>query len=185
MSLQEIYTSGKIPWQRKKTNLSGWLEKAEVFSGDVLDLGCGTGEIAIWLAKNNFFVEAIDLSREAIKIANNYDAPNVSFSVWNLEELSKYPFKKKKYDLVVDSKTLRFIQDKEAYFSIIAPKLKGVFIVQTFLKHKEKPFLVIEKDYLEGLILNYFKIKEKSFYPFPTKQNPDIVMAEYFLVPKK
>ena len=179
------YHEGKTPWRREQTDLSGWLEKAGVFSGSALDLGCGTGEVAKWLAQHSFWVEGIDFSEEAIKVATKSLSSNSIFVVWDLENLVEYPFKRQAYDLIIDSKTLAFIGNKEKYLSTVASKLNGVFILQTFLKHNEKPSLAVKQDDLEKIFERHFKTIRRDFYYNPTKENSTSILAEYFLVAKK
>ncbi|PIR89090.1 MAG: hypothetical protein COU07_02575 [Candidatus Harrisonbacteria bacterium CG10_big_fil_rev_8_21_14_0_10_40_38] len=180
------YRDGKNPWRRREINLSNWLEKSGVFNGSALDLGCGTGEVARWLAQHGFMVEGIDFSEEAIKIASKQPSlPGLFFNVWDLEELATYSFKNRAYDLIIDSKTLVFIEDKEKYLATIASKLNGVFILQVIIKHAEKPFLVVQQNELEEILVKYFIIKGIDLYYKPTKENPLSVVAEYFLVKKE
>jgi len=47
-------------------HLVEWLEQGVIGPGRALDLGCGPGRNALYLAGRGFEVEAIDLSREAI-----------------------------------------------------------------------------------------------------------------------
>ena len=47
-------------------NLAEWVADGRLAPGRVLDLGCGPGRNAVWLAKAGFSVDAIDLSPEAL-----------------------------------------------------------------------------------------------------------------------
>lgn len=47
--------------------LTDWLPRLDVHGGVALDLGCGSGAEAEYLAKNGFMVDAIDKSETAIK----------------------------------------------------------------------------------------------------------------------
>jgi len=55
--------------------------------GTIVDLGCGTGPLAIMLAKNNFFVTATDISDQMLEVAYNNSANeglNINFFVHNI-----------------------------------------------------------------------------------------------------
>jgi len=54
----------------------------------ILDLACGTGALAVELAKLGYFVVGVDISPEMIKIANGKtsDLPQVSFEVADMVE---------------------------------------------------------------------------------------------------
>lgn len=60
----------------------------------ILDLGCGTGDIAIWLASRGYAVYGIDIASSAIAWAKekaHSQAVQVEFTVGRVVELSPYP----------------------------------------------------------------------------------------------
>ncbi len=67
------YQSGNTPWDHGMVdyNLIEVVAKHEVEPCRVLDIGCGTGENAIWLAQQGFEVVACDLSPTAIQRAKD------------------------------------------------------------------------------------------------------------------
>lgn len=64
----------------------------------ILDIGCGTGRNAHYLAQNGFKVYAYDFSEEAIHQANNINS-NVLFDVKNL---AKEDWGSMQYDVAID-----------------------------------------------------------------------------------
>jgi len=68
---EKRYVEGNLPWdvKRRDFNLSRLVEDGIIPSGKALELGCGTGDNAIWLAKNGFSVRACDYSKTAIDMA--------------------------------------------------------------------------------------------------------------------
>ena len=79
----------------------------------------------------------------------------------------------------MDSKTIAFINDKGKYFDTIKSILKGVFILQTFLRHDEKPMITVNQVEMESLLEDRFKVLDKQI-----KSLPDKVYAEYLLTSK-
>ena len=67
------YKKGNLPWniERPDYNLVNTVEGEPIPVGTVLDVGCGTGDNALWLAKNGFKVTGIDYSRTAIEMATS------------------------------------------------------------------------------------------------------------------
>ena len=65
------YRSGPLPWEtgRPSTELARVLTEWAVPPWRAIELGCGTGTNAIWLAARGFDVTAVDLSRLAIRQA--------------------------------------------------------------------------------------------------------------------
>jgi SAM-dependent methyltransferase len=66
------YKNGYMPWHHENAdfNLVNMVEKWPVHPCRVLEIGCGTGTDAIWLAQNDFDVTAADVSDIAIKMAS-------------------------------------------------------------------------------------------------------------------
>lgn len=66
------YKNGFMPWVHEKPdyNLVRMVEKWPIPACKALELGCGTGTDAIWLAEKGFEVKALDVSDIAIKIAD-------------------------------------------------------------------------------------------------------------------
>ena len=68
---RERYKSGDTPWDAGKTdfNLIEVVTTKPVLSCKALDIGCGTGNNSIWLARNGFEVTGTDTSEIAIEKA--------------------------------------------------------------------------------------------------------------------
>ena len=71
MNFEERYQQGDTPWDHgaPDVNLVEWVNQRPIQPCRVLDIGCGTGENAIWLARHGFDVLGCDLSETAINRA--------------------------------------------------------------------------------------------------------------------
>lgn len=77
----ETYRKGQTPWDsgRPCSELVRLLEDEVISPCKALDLGCGTGTNAIYLAQMGFDVTAVDISQVAIEMAREKaDAASVS-----------------------------------------------------------------------------------------------------------
>ena len=77
--MDQIYGNSppdKIPWDIKKPpkQLVELVESGKVTPCRTVDLGCGTGNYAIWLAKKGFQVTGIDFSKNAVELAHKLAA---------------------------------------------------------------------------------------------------------------
>jgi methyl halide transferase len=65
------YQSGDIPWDtgRPSSELQHSLAESRIAPGRAIELGCGTGTNAVWLATAGFDVTAVDISALAIEQA--------------------------------------------------------------------------------------------------------------------
>lgn len=125
----------------------------------VLDAACGTGYGSAILSKTAASVFGVDISKEAISYAkNNYSAPNISFSVADIESL---PFEDNFFDVVVSFETIEHVdtQKQEKFLSEVKRTLKkdGIFIVST-------PNRDVYKERGE----NHFHVAELFFAEFKT-----------------
>jgi SAM-dependent methyltransferase len=71
----ERYKAGEIPWDTgdPDEHLVDYLRSHPVGGGRALDIGCGTGTNALWLASQGFAVLGIDISTAAIETARAKD----------------------------------------------------------------------------------------------------------------
>ena len=70
---EERYGSGELPWDvgSPDEHLVDLVGNGGGPRGRALEIGCGTGTNAIWLAKAGFAVTAVDLSHKAIAMARD------------------------------------------------------------------------------------------------------------------
>jgi tellurite methyltransferase len=68
--------------------------------GRALDLACGAGRNAVWLARNGWEVVAIDGSEEAIRLVREHDRA-IETHVMDLETGAPLPFEDESFDLVL------------------------------------------------------------------------------------
>lgn len=71
MDWNDRYIEDELPWEtgRVDKNLPAILARFQITPCATLELGCGTGNNAIWLARHGFDVTAVDLSGRAIERA--------------------------------------------------------------------------------------------------------------------
>jgi len=67
----ERYNSGETPWElgRPDFNLVNLIMSRPIGPCTLLDIGCGNGNDALWLARNGFTVIGTDISPTAVKTA--------------------------------------------------------------------------------------------------------------------
>src|SRR5438128_10310610 len=102
---------GKAPWDVDRPQPAiVRLVKAGAISGDVLDVGCGTGENALFLGENGFVVLGVDMVKKAIDIAKRKAAERraatVDFRVADALMLGRL---ERTFDTVTDSGLLHVV----------------------------------------------------------------------------
>lgn len=124
--------------------------------GRALELACGTGENAIFLAQKGFQVDAVDISDVAIDVARNKARElnlNINFIVADLDE---YPLKEEYYHLVV---VFYYLNRTLAAPIVRSLKRGGVLIYETYNRNHLHIRGDFNPDYLleEGELLRLFK----------------------------
>src|SRR5438105_10069588 len=97
---EERYRSGDTPWDtgRPSSELQRVIAEERIPPSRAIELGCGSGTNAVWLAKQGFEVTGVDLSSAAISRACERAASEgakVTFlcaDVLNLPDLGTYDF---------------------------------------------------------------------------------------------
>ena len=86
---RQMYKEGSTPWDigMADSNLVNTVTALPIAPCRVLDIGCGTGDNAIWLSQHGFHVVGVDTSEIAIEKARDKAAKanaNVTFAVLNI-----------------------------------------------------------------------------------------------------
>ncbi|MGF2616511.1 class I SAM-dependent methyltransferase [Rossellomorea vietnamensis] len=122
-------------------NLVSYLDKGTIKAGKALELGCGPGRNAIYLAENGFLVDAVDSSQEGLQWAKERaysKGVKVNFIKQNIFCLE---YEAGTYDLVYDSGCFHHIPPhrRTSYLEIIERALKpgGHFALTTFVEGGE------------------------------------------------
>jgi SAM-dependent methyltransferase len=82
--------------------------------GSVLDLGCGTGELAVALASSGLQVTGCDISTEMLHIASAADAPGNVDWIELKPRWQALPFRQHAFDAVIASSVLEYVDDPVA-----------------------------------------------------------------------
>ncbi|MEK8200122.1 class I SAM-dependent methyltransferase [Lysinibacillus sp. FSL M8-0134] len=117
-------------------NLVHYFEKNMINPGKVLEIGCGAGRNAIYLAKNGCFVVGVDISDNALKWAQrrmNEENVNIEFVCANIFELD---YEQNSFDFIYDSGCFHHIAPhrRVSYIDMIDKLLKpgGYFALCSF-----------------------------------------------------
>lgn len=126
--------------------------------GKVLDLACGSGRHAIWLAQQGYQVDAID--RDALAVASMSSINNIHVHIADLEASEAYTFDHH-YDGIIVSRYL-YRPLLKTLAAILNPN--GVLIYETFMLGNEvygkpsNPNFLLQQDELLDVYSPLLKI---------------------------
>ncbi|MFO7967808.1 MAG: class I SAM-dependent methyltransferase [Archaeoglobaceae archaeon] len=126
-----IYREQKPPWDSDEpsTHLVEVIESGEVTpgTGKALDICCGKGTEAVYLAEEGFTVSGIDVSAEAIKMAKE-KAESVNVDVdFRVGDVLHMPFKNDSFEFVNDKGCFHVFgpEDRKGFAVEVSRVMKG------------------------------------------------------------
>jgi len=184
----------ELPWEINTydKNLEDIINLLGLKKGDILEIGCGSGNDVKFLSKKGFNVTGIDISEKAINIAklNNKNSKNVKFIVGDV----KNDLPKKTYDVIYDRGCIHNIKisdNLDDIFKILSNKLnsKGKMIIITGNSNEPpskytKPNSTTISE-IEFFSKNFFKIKLAKEIEFKLNKNYENALGWLFLLEKK
>jgi SAM-dependent methyltransferase len=112
-SFEERYQDGDLPWDHgmPDENLGQMVERFRILPCPVLDLGCGTGENALWLSGRGFDVTACDLSETAIRMAKEKEGMDaIGFAV---RDILQEPYPDASFGFIFDRGCFHCIEGED------------------------------------------------------------------------
>ena len=147
--MDDIYSNtplDEIPWNREEPPelLIHFIESENIQPCRALDLGCGAGNYAVYLASRGFDVTAIDFSPTAIKLAKqNVKSKAVQCTFIAADVIKDFPAFDKKFDFAYDWGLLHHIlpEDRQKYVKNVHALLNpGGKYLSVCFSEKDKGF---------------------------------------------
>jgi cyclopropane fatty-acyl-phospholipid synthase-like methyltransferase len=142
--LRERYEAGDVPWDEALPPPEVVAVAASLPPGRALDLGCGYGRAAIYLAGLGWQVDGVDFIEQAVDVARRR-AREAGVAVhFHLAPVTELAFLSGPYDLVLDVGCLHALADEEmaAYTAelrrLLAPG--GRYLLFARLRVEDKEF---------------------------------------------
>ncbi len=102
------------PWEigRPQAAFVELLRRGDLKQGSILDVGCGTGENALFFAQNGFLVTGVDVAENALEVARSRSAERGVKVEFKQENALSLDFKGDDFDNVIDSGLFHTFSDE-------------------------------------------------------------------------
>ena len=138
--IKHLYFDGRHYDQRCKNytqDISFWINQAKKYGDPVLELACGTGRVAIPLAKEGFLVTGIDISDSMLTEAGSKSSQEGIIVEWVKADIRDFKLGKKFPSIIFPANTichLLDLEDLELCLSCVKRHLRpnGRFIIDVF-----------------------------------------------------
>jgi SAM-dependent methyltransferase len=161
------YHLAEIPWHSEKPDqeLIDLIENKEIKPRFVLDVGCGSGTDAIYLASTGCEVTAIDISREAIRIARERAEKAKVRVNFIADDFTEFDFIDQRFDFINDRGCFHHInpRDREKFAVKINDLLKnnGFYFLRCWSDKEaetERGPYRLSKDEIRNTFSKFFKV---------------------------
>lgn len=139
----------------------------------ILDAGCGNGRHVVFFAEQGFDVYGIDMSGEAIEIANAWLGKKGLKAHLEVGDIGKLPFDNQYFDLVISHEVLDhipFSKAQKALREIGRVSSNGAYIYITLRSTEDSEFgrgqevgkntFILQEGYEKGIIQHFFDFEE-------------------------
>ena len=149
---------------------------------DALDVASGNGRNSIYLAKNGFEVDAVDIASAALKNLDKKNYPNIHTKLMDLDTFTA----EKKYDVIVKCNYL----DRELIPKLAdALKSGGILLIETYMEHPSNtkpdsnPDFLLKSGELKTMFDDRFEILD--YYEFDNESHEIFRMKKASVVARK
>ncbi|MEW6710948.1 MAG: class I SAM-dependent methyltransferase [Candidatus Riflebacteria bacterium] len=190
------YLSKDYPWEELQPSLSvlPFLKKYAKEGASILEIGCGLGTNSLWLASEGYAVDAMDISPECIRLAEERKQKAGSKVVFMAHDfLSSVP--EKKYDVIFERGCFHSFSTRSGLDSFAAAAARslvdnGLWFTITgnadnpddLAKRKENQYPRVSLRALAQAVEPHFEILELVRKPFGEKNS---FMAWYGVFKKR
>ena len=159
------YPLEALPWELGKPRkvLIDLVEKGLVKKGKALDICCGAGTNALYLAKKGFQVTGIDISSKAVEYAKEKARKASARIQFQVENFLNLPFEDEEFDFIFDMGCFHHVkvEDRSTFIGGIHRVLKrgGSYLVVCFSYRNGPAWNHFTKEQIIQLFSSHFRIK--------------------------
>ncbi len=151
---------------------------------NILELGCGTGQLSLFLARGNRNIFGVDISNGSLKLGEKFrsdnDIKNVYFMKMDVFDLK---FKKNYFDFTISNGVLHHTKDARKAFNSLVEVTKPGGLIVIGLYHKHGRFFTKLKQKIAKIIGKNIFLFDKTSFKIKSKDKRNAWVTDQFLNP--
>jgi SAM-dependent methyltransferase len=166
----DLIYSGRAPWEMDgpRPEVVELVESGQLRPSPAIDLGCGTGDNVIYLARNSFNALGVDISTKAINQARKKARDAGVQARFRVGDVTQFAELERPFDLVLDYGCLSCIIGTPARERYVQSLLKltragSIYILLNFTRSPDAFFNLIPNilspGEVEGLLGSHFEVE--------------------------
>ncbi len=151
---------------------------------NVLELGCGTGQLSLFLARGNRNIYGVDISEGSLKLGEQFRSRNEINNVYFMKmDVFDLKFKKNFFDFTISNGVLHHTKDVREAFNCLVEVTKPGGLIVIGLYHKYGRFFTTVKQRLAKFLGKYVFLLDKTSLKIKSKDKRNAWVTDQFLNP--
>jgi len=151
---------------------------------NVLELGCGTGQLSLFLARGNRNIYGVDISEGSLKLGEQFRSRNEINNVYFMKmDVFDLKFKKNFFDFTISNGVLHHTKDVREAFNCLVEVTKPGGLIVIGLYHKYGRFVTTLKQRLAKFLGKYVFLLDKTSLKIKSKDKRNAWVTDQFLNP--
>lgn len=151
---------------------------------NILELGCGTGQLSLFLARGNRNIFAVDISNGSLILGDRFKRKNNIKNVFFMKmDVFDLKFKENFFDFTISNGVLHHTKDSRKAFNSLVEVTKPGGLIVIGLYHKYGRFFTKVKQKMSKLIGKKIFLLDKTSLKIKSKKKRDAWVTDQFFNP--
>ena len=169
-----------------KNSFTRRIDQSINYGVKVIEVGCGTGQLSLFLARGNRKIYGVDLSQESLILGEKFREKNQIENVFFIKiDFFDLKFKNNNFDYVISNGVLHHTKNAQQAFKCLVNVLKPGGIIIIGLYHKYGRFFTILKQNLAKLLGKNIYMLDKKSRNIKSKRKRDAWVTDQFFNPNE
>ncbi len=154
------------------------------YGTNILEMGCGTGQLSLFLSRSNRNIFAVDISNSSLKLGEEFRRENrIKNTFFMRMDVFDLKFKKNNFDCVISNGVLHHTKDAEKAFKCLVEVTKPGGVLVIGLYHKYGRIVTRIKQKIANIIGEKISYLDKKSRRIKSKEKRRSWVKDQFMNP--